>query len=441
MAAAGDTATRFDVSPALADPAALEAHQLAEMNRVLERARETAFYAERLRDAPARLESLDQLRELPTTTKADVLADGARHPPFGSRIRVAPSAIRHVVTTSGTSGAGQEVYPLDAEDEERVHRMAARGFAWAGVDADSVVLDTLPLTTAAAGQWYYHGLRLLEATVLAVGAYSTERKLDLLAALRADTLVGTPSYLWRLALAAAARGLEPERLGVRRLVVAGESWSEPWLARLEERWGAPVFEQYGSTQRAMAWSCPHGALPGGRRGVLHALSDHGVYEVLDPESGEPVTDGAGELVVTPFVSGASPLLRFATGDRVVVTSACPCGRPGPFLVAGRAERYDFMVKVRGVNVWPEALDRAVFGVEAVGDYVAEVAHDDGGREVLSVSLELRDDGPDAEREVAEAIQRLTGLRAAVRRVPAGAITAEFPDRFAKRRRLYDRRGI
>lgn len=430
----------LDFAPSLRDPGALEREQLERLNLVLSRARETPFYAERLHGLPDRLDDLSELARFPKTTKADVLADIAEHAPFGSRLRVPKETLRQVVTTSGTSGAGEEAYPLDSEDEQVVHGMAARGFSWAGVGEESVVLNTLPLTTAAAGQWYYHGLRLLGATVLEVGTFPTERKLEYLTRFGADTLVGTPSYMLRLALDARAAGIDPTASAVVRIVVAGESWSEEWMQRLEQEWGARVFEQYGSTQRAMAWTCHAGALPGGRRGVLHALSDHGVYEVVDPLSGEPVREGPGELVITPFASSASPLVRFSTGDKVVVVGECGCGRPGPLFAAGSVDRYDFMVKVRGVNLWPEALDRAVFGVGSVRDYEAHVETDEAGRELLRLDIELEAGGDDAAaRQVAAEVRRITGLAASVRALPGNALTEGIEDRFRKRRRLFDRR--
>ncbi|HEY4277378.1 MAG TPA: hypothetical protein VGM91_04100 [Conexibacter sp.] len=434
-----DLTTRLDVEPRLQDPDVLHALQLERLNVVLARARETRFYRERLRGAPVRLDDVAQLAELPVTTKADVLQDIAANPPFGSRTRVAAATIRHLVTTSGTSGAGEEAYPLDDADEAEVFAMAARGFAWAGVRPGAVVLDTLPLTTAAAGLWYYHALRLLGANVLAVGSFATERKLDCLRRFRPDAVVGTPSYVLRLALDARRAGLDPTACGVRRLVVAGESWSEPRMQRLEREWGARVFEQYGSTQRAMAWSCPVGALPEGRRGTLHALSDHGVYEVVDPQTRAPVHAGDGELVITPFVSSASPLVRFATGDRVTVGHACPCGRPGPHLRAGMVERYDFMVKVRGVNLWPEALDTAVLHVDGVRDYDATVELGADGRELLRIEVELERDDDGAAARVAEVVGRLTGLHASVNATGGERVTGEIPDRFRKRRRLHDKR--
>ncbi len=429
----------LDFAHEASEPASLERLQLGRLNEVLARARKTPFYERRFSGLPDRLTDIAELRTFPLTTKRDVLSDIAAHPPFGSRARVPPESVRQVVTTSGTSGAGEEVYPLDAEDERRLYAMAARGFHWAGVEPGSVVLNTLPLTTAAAGQWYYHGLRFLGATVLGVGTYATERKLEYLIRFGADTLVGTPSYVLRLALEARNSGLDPAGTSVRRVVVAGECWSEDWMRRLEEHWGARVFEQYGSTQRAMAWSCPVGALAPDGRGVLHALSDHGIYEVVDPETRAPVSEGAGELVVTPFVSSASPLVRFATGDRVTLVPECPCGRPGPLFAAGTVDRYDFMVKVRGVNLWPEALDRAVFGVEQVREYRAEVETDESGRELLRLDVELVEPAVGAEQAVADAVRHATGLAASVRAVTGNALTASIEDRFHKRRRLYDRR--
>lgn len=407
---------------------------------MLERARQTNYYAERLTGLPGRLSSLAELRAFPTTTKADVLADLAAHPPFGGRLRVAPEAIRHVVTTSGTSGAGQEVYPLDAEDERAVHEMAARGFAWAGVDESSVVINTLPLTMSAAGQWYYHALRLLRATVLEVGNLPTDRKVEQIHRFGADSVVGTPSYLYRMAMEARRLGADPATLGIRRFIFAGESWSVPWMRRLEQAWDARGFEQYGCTQRGMAWSCPAGAVSRDERGTLHALSDFGLYEVIDPASGEPVQEGRGELVLTPFVSSASPLIRFATGDCVSVVRGCECGRPGPCFAAGSVERYDFMVKVRGVNLWPEALDRAVFGVVAVSEYEASVELAQDGRETLEVQIELLTPDDQAAARVTESIRDISGLSAQVQVVAGDAITRSIQDRFRKRSRLVDRRS-
>jgi phenylacetate-CoA ligase len=425
----------------LDDASALADYQLQRVNSVLERALAGDFYRRKLAGLPARVRSLEEFRSFPTTVKREVLADVEAHPPFGSRARLQAGQLRQVVTTSGTTGVGQEVYALDAEDEAATYVMEARGFRWAGVDASSVVLNTLPMTTTAAGQWYYHGLRLLRAVILPVGTFPTERKVDYLLRFSADTIVGTPSYVYRLAEAAREAGLEPARLGVRRLVMAGESWALEWMQDLARAWGAKPFEQYGCTQRALAWNCPRGAVPEGGRGVLHSLPDHGLYEVVDPASGEPVGPGQfGELVITPFLANASPLVRFATGDRVQVAAECGCGRPGIGLVSGRVNRYDHMVKVKGLNLWPEALDSAVFGVAGVREYQAAVRTLAGGREVLEVEVEAETARGRVEEDVAAAIRDVTGIGAAVRLAAPGTIAAGIRGEFTKRSRLVDRRG-
>ena len=81
-----------------------------------------------------------------------------------------------------------------------------------------------------------------------------------------------------------------------------------------------------------------------------------------PRRARPCAQDGAILVLTPFACSASPLVWFATGDCVAVLEGCSCGRPGPFLQAGTVERLDFIVKIRGVNVWPEALDAALFTI-------------------------------------------------------------------------------
>jgi len=177
----------------LHEPDRLAAYQVDRFNRVLERARLGNFYRTRLAGLPDRVRTLDEVRAFPVTRKLDVLADSEANPPFGSRAVVERDRLRQVVTTSGTTGVGQEVYALDADDEAATYVMEARGFGWPGIGTGSVVLNTLPMTTTAAGQWYYHGLRMLGATVLPVGTFPSERKVEYLVRFQADTIVGTPS--------------------------------------------------------------------------------------------------------------------------------------------------------------------------------------------------------------------------------------------------------
>src|SRR5690606_14617462 len=122
------------------------------------------FYRERLADLPTQ-RTREAWESLPQIAKADVVADCSAHPPYGSRWDGDTSAIRSVVETSGTSGKGKAIFPLNAADEELVHRTEAVGFWWAGVRPGSKVHLTFPIGVTAAARWYDAGLRLLGANV------------------------------------------------------------------------------------------------------------------------------------------------------------------------------------------------------------------------------------------------------------------------------------
>jgi phenylacetate-CoA ligase len=394
------------------------------------------FYRPRL-TMPAARDSASY-RSIPATTKQDVVADGDENPPYGSRTVAEFSDIRMVVQTSGTSGLGTATYALDTSDLEAIIRTEAVGFLWAGIGQGTRVLLTLPIGLSAAGLWYSAALRSIGANVLSVGPYSTERKVQLLQRFEAEVVIGTPSYVQRLAVACEDSGVAPDETSVRTLIVAGQPFQAPWAIAMERRWGATLFEQYGCTERAIAWTCPGGVLKDGTLGVLHFPPESGYYEVIDPESGDPVGHGeTGELIITPFGADASPLVRYATGDRVrwMAPGSCACRRPLAGIAAGEVERYDDMMKIRGVNVWPAAFDRAVFSVDAVTDYRGTVRIDHDGSE----RIEIRAEGNGESGELAEAlsasIRRITGLGAEVRIVTPGTLAREVPEGFVKIKRF------
>ncbi|HKZ20189.1 MAG TPA: AMP-binding protein [Acidimicrobiia bacterium] len=398
------------------------------------------YYRERLRLPKDR--DRESFAALPLTRKGDVVADCERHPPFGSRTVVAKEDVRMVVQTSGTSGMGVEVYALNQADLAAILQTEAVGFAWAGIRAGTRVLLTLPIGVTAAGLWYFAALRALGANVLAVGSYPTERKVETLARFGAEVIVATPSYLSRLATACEDAALDPARLGMRSLIVAGEAFSHQWAGEIQERWQATLYEQYGCTERAIAWTCPGGVIKNGQLGVLHFPPESGYYEVIDPETGTPVGENEdGELVVTPFGASASPLLRYATGDRVrwIPPGGCPCSRPLRGIAAGAVQRWDDMMKIRGINVWPAQFDAAVFAVEGITDYRGVVATDQRNREIITIRLETTREG--AEQQVVHAVRNSIGLRAQVVVEPPGTLAREVPPGFVKIRRWQDARKV
>ena len=172
-----------------------------------------------------------------------------------------------------------------------------------------------------------------------------------------------------------------------------------------------------------------------------------IYEVLDPATERPAAPGdAGELVVTPLFGEATPIIRFATGDRVryLPAGSCHCGRTGGGIEAGTVSRYDSMVKIRGVNVWPEAVDEVVFSFPGVADYAAEVFTDETqGSEQVRLAVEFAAADPGERRRTLEALgprlQERIGIRVEVVAHTGPALVAAVPDDWAKRSRWRDRR--
>jgi phenylacetate-CoA ligase len=209
----------------------------------------------------------------------------------------------------------------------------------------------------------------------------------------------------RLTKVASEMGLVPRRdtPNLRVAMLAGESYPLEWALAAQEFWGIRLTEVYGSTQGAFAVTCEHGVRRGSERGSMHNPDWDLLLEVVDPSTGAPVAPGeTGEAIITTLVREASPTIRFRTGDlvRLLPHDGCPCGRQTVAIEAGTIGRLDDMIKVKGMNIWPAAVDSVIFAAREVEDYNAEVTIGDGGRETVTLRVALRPDlSPDDGAEV------------------------------------------
>lgn len=439
--------------------AEIHALQVAQLRADVERALHgNAFYRPRYLAAGVRadrIRSLDDLARIPLVRKDDVVGDIAAHPPYGSRLQVPEHEIVNVVETSGTSGRGTEVQALTWSDWTRIVRAEAFGFFWAGVRQGTVVAINTPIGMTAAGVWWLGALERLRANPLRLGGGpSTEQRLASMKRYGVELFTASAAYLLRLEHVAAEAGydLPGDFPRLRSIFCGGGGWSVKWAAERAARWNARLFEQYGSSQRAIGWTCERGVTREGGPGIIHGLPHLWILEVLDPSSGEPVKPGEeGEIVITPLGQEATPLIRYATGDRgrFVPGEECRCGRAFDGIQAGSVARYDDMMKIRGLNVWPDAVGRVVFDHPEVAEYRGEVWVDDRGAEVVRLDVEFHS-GVNADRrrtllpELAGGILRRTGLRVTVTEwdgpslleSPAGGLDAHT----LKVRRWTDRRA-
>jgi phenylacetate-CoA ligase len=358
--------------------------------------------------SPRDLRGWDDFARLPFTRKHELVDDQAAHPPFGTNLTYALDRYVRVHQTSGTSGT-----PLRWLDTQASWEWWARcwGFVLraAGVTAADRVFFPFSFGLFV-GFWAgFEGSRALGALTIPGGGQDTATRLLSMEALSITVLVCTPSYALHLAEAARERGVAAAKLPVRITVHAGEPGAgiPAVRARIEEAWGARAFDHAGMTEMgAYGYACDDQA-------GLHVNESEFIAEVIDPATGAPARDG--ELVLTNLGRVGSPLIRYRTGDRVrLIDGGCGCGRTFVTLGGGILGRLDDMLIVRGVNVFPAAIESIVRRFPAIDEFQIEV-YREGHLDEVRLLVELSD--PGAVPAVQEALRAGLGLRLEVVAVP------------------------
>jgi phenylacetate-CoA ligase len=370
----------------------------------------------------SRVRSVRDLRELPIIRKSDIVEDISAHPPYGRRLAVPEDRVANIVESSGTSASGKEVQALTARDLQRIVDAEKVGFIWAGAMEGTVVAVNLPVGMTAAGYWWNLALQQMSCNTLRLGGLPTEKRLSYLSMYGAEMMLCDSQYLRRMSHVADALGfkLRREMPRMAAIFVGGGGWNEREVEQWAEDWGAVLHEQYGSSQRCIAWTCENGILGPSGRNMVHFLPHQYLVEVLDPLSGEHVDEGGdGEIVLTLFGYEATPLVRYGTRDRGRWRrgASCCCGRSFDGLEAGSVARLDDMMRVRGLNLWPDEVDKVVFASPSVADYRAEVWQDGEANERVSLLVNVVDEAQVRAEEVAGdlsiQLKSATGLRVEV----------------------------
>ncbi len=358
--------------------AELRAWQEDRLRALLAVAREgNRFQQRRLASLPGGWEigSLgDFAARFPLTTKAELVADQAATPPFGTNLSAPLEAYTRLHQTSGTSGSPLRWLDTPA-DWTALTECWVEVFQAAGVGRGDRVFFAFSFGPFLGFWLAFAAAERLGCLCIPAGGMTSVGRLKALLELGATVLCCTPTYALHLAEAARREGIDLGRGSVRLLMVAGEPGGSipATRARLEQVWrDARVFDHHGMTEvGAVTHECP--AEPG----VLHVMERAYLAEVIDPQTGRAVSEGArGELVLTTLHRPGSPLLRYRTGDLVqarfaperIDVPACACGRFELALPGGILGRVDDMVIVRGVNIYPSAVDDVVRRFPEVIEY-------------------------------------------------------------------------
>lgn len=382
-------------------------------------------------------ESPDALSDLPTIEKEDLLSAQKSSPPWGGNLCVDPREIAQVHLTSGTSGIGQERYACTVADVQVMGGSWGPQFEAIGLEPGDVAVFTIPVSFMCAGLSALEGARLHRLVPLATGIASKQMILNFLSDQKAAYLYGIESFL--LQLASEAKTIGPPGQWSGYLKGIQSVGSSPYLIEtMREVFDAPVFEVYGCTQAAakIATTCRLGV----ETGTVHFHDEHLHIETRDPETGTPVTEGRANIVISTTYRQASPVIRYDMKDSVEVVpgGACPCGDPRPGYRPGSVARTDSMMKIRGMNVWPQVIETLLLAHPGVAEFRGEAARREDGSDELV--LRLRPNGGQDRLD-----DMIDGLTDAVRREtlvrPRILIDHEIPDSAGdyKVRRWQDRR--
>jgi phenylacetate-CoA ligase len=394
----------------------------------------------------AAITTRDDVRRLPFTRKADFIADQTAAPPFGTRLGVPLHEVGEITETSGTSGQGRELHGHTVLDMQLRGEMTSIAWAWAGLEKDDIGIFHIPASNSASLYTMLRGIRAVGRLPYLVGHLGFEERLDLMQRLGVNAMYATPSGLNGMAALCDKLGIDPAEAfgGLRFVVVSAESWPVEWVQRMEAYWHARITEVYGSTQLNAAFGaacCEGGAVVHGQRGSLHMFEWSHLYEVIDPDSGEPAEPGQpGELVITHLDKQASPLVRFRSGDRVTryPYGRCACGREYDVIEAGTIGRVDDMFKVKGQSIWPSELESMIFSHPEVDEFQARTYIGVKGRDEIELRFSVHEGvAASAQAELARELQRalkdITDVTFAVAAVPAPELPHfTSPDKKARR---------
>ncbi len=395
---------------------------------MLAAAQRSAFYRQKLDSSGVHLSTIqsvqDYTRLVPFTLKSELLADHLAHPPFGSNLTEPLQSYTRFCQTSGTS-SGQPMAWVDTPESWAAMLRCWRQVFHAaglqpGVDRVFFAFSFGPFL----GFWTAFEAAAAEFLALPGGGLSSQARLEKIARYGVTTLCCTPTYALRLGELLGTDGLPAaSELQVRKIIVAGEpGGSIPAVrARIEQLWGARVFDHHGMTEVG-----PVSYETIDSQGHLSLVESSYFAEILDPATGREVADGeCGELVLTTLDRLSCPLLRYRTGDWV--RKRISQGRL--LLHGGILGRVDDMVVVRGVNLYPSAIEAVVRQFPEVVEFLVEQKKIEAMDEIeLLVEIST----PEVSAIVAALANRLRdtfSLRIPVRAVPVGSLPRhEFKSR-------------
>ncbi len=370
----------------------LRAWQLSKLNETLALARsKSAFYKKHFEGLPETLTSLDDLRQFPITTAEDIRQNPLRF------VCVPQGEIQRIVTlqTSGTTGEPKRIF-FTAEDQELTIDFFGVGMSVL-TEPDKRVLIFLPgETPGSVGDLLRMGLERKGRKPIPYGMVKDPfHALDVMESQQADCLVGSPTQILSL-----ARRWKQKNKAPRTVLLSTDYVPAAIVNVLESTWGCKVFNHYGTTEMGLGGGVECEAHRG-----YHLREADMLFEIVNPETGEPVPDGEyGEVVFTTLTRRGMPLVRYRMGDRSrFLLGDCPCGTKLRTMEKIRG-RFSGFVRVGNETLKLPDFDEALFPIQGLLNFSVTVSGSGGDESLLVEAKMLTDE--DSTREVEQAIESL-----------------------------------
>lgn len=416
-------------------PADLQALQLKRLKKILRTVQHVEFYRKQFDKAGIRasdVKTLDDIQKLPFTKKQD-LRDGY---PFGF-FAVPMQKIVRIHTTSGTTGK-PTVVGYTRKDLDTWAGLIARNMTMIGIGENDIFQNMVNYGMFTGGLGFHYGAEKIGMTVIPSATGNTRRQIEMIRDFGVTAIHCTPSYAMHLS--EVAEEMEESLDSLKTGIFGAEPWSDTLRHTLEDRLGVTAYDSYGMSELfgpGVAFECPE-------RDGLHIWHDSYLVEIINPTTGERLSDGErGELVVTPLVKEAMPLVRYRTGDVTrLIEDGCLCGRGQK--IARLSGRSDDMLIIRGINVFPSQIEHVLLRIPEVGNqfmvYVDRINHLDE----MTVHVEINRshfsgelaDLARIQKKVVKELHDTLELRTTVKLVEPGSL----PRFEGKAKRVIDRRG-
>jgi phenylacetate-CoA ligase len=378
------------------------------------------------------IRSLGDLARLPFTTKEDLLDQY----PFGLFAVPLDEVIR-IHASSGTKGK-PKIVGYTRNDLAMWSDVMARALAIAGVRPGMVVHNAYGYGLFTGGLGFHMGAERLGCMVVPISGGQTSRQVQFLRDLGGQVLAATPSYALSIADAIEAAGLGPGDLRLELGVFGAEPWTEQMRCEIERRLGIEAINMYGLSEivgPGVSTECREG------RSGSHIQEDHFLPEIVDPDTGAPLPPGSeGELVFTTLTKEALPILRYRTKDLSSLEyGTCVCGRTTVRMSRIKG-RYDDMLIIRGVNLYPSEVERILLSVENVAPHYQLIVDRPDNLDEISVLCEPAHDAVDTVAlgsYLVQVLREATGLSMYVRVLQR----EQVPRSEGKAVRVIDRRTL